>query len=302
VLADRFLYHRPYPLAFRLVRPVTVDPSAVAHHRPYSTSRPRISSRSRPPRQPHQGKMRVTPLLTLPVLLLSFSGSVLAEASGSRSGAKTSHEFVQDANRLLAEGSYNEAARAYSEAIGRCGRSLALLPLYSILPCSCFWPTCRHWTYRGMPLRTCDHQLGLGTSEVLPAIQEGRRPGGGTERVTQMCSWHQSDKMDRARTDIIYQLLQARYRVSLHGQARLGTRRFRFYPWPEPRFRPGRSLAFLACPSDEWPWHGATCRSDVAVCRLELEAVDVMGRKGRREADGSGALAKSKDIGQGGRV
>jgi DnaJ family protein C protein 3 len=57
--------------------------------------------------------MRVPPILTLPVLLLSLSTSALAESS-----AKTVQEIVQDANRLLAEGSYSQAARAYTDAIG----------------------------------------------------------------------------------------------------------------------------------------------------------------------------------------
>lgn len=63
--------------------------------------------------------MRVSPILTLPVLLLSLSSSVLAESS-----ARTVQEIVQDANRLLAEGSYSQAARAYSEAIGMYSYSL----------------------------------------------------------------------------------------------------------------------------------------------------------------------------------
>jgi hypothetical protein len=58
--------------------------------------------------------MRVPPILTLPILLLSLSSSALGESS-----AKTVQEIVQDANRLLAEGSYSQAARAYSEAIGQ---------------------------------------------------------------------------------------------------------------------------------------------------------------------------------------
>jgi hypothetical protein len=58
--------------------------------------------------------MRVPPILTLPILLLSLSSSGLAAES-----AKTVQEIVQDANRLLAEGSYSQAARAYSEAIGK---------------------------------------------------------------------------------------------------------------------------------------------------------------------------------------
>lgn len=61
--------------------------------------------------------MRLSPILTLPVLLLSLSTSVLAESS-----ARAVQEIVQDANRLLAEGAYSQAARAYSEAIGKCDR------------------------------------------------------------------------------------------------------------------------------------------------------------------------------------
>jgi hypothetical protein len=53
-------------------------------------------------------------LLTFPILILSLSTSILADV-------KSVHDIVQDANRLLAEGAYLEAARAYSEAIGRVG-------------------------------------------------------------------------------------------------------------------------------------------------------------------------------------
>ncbi|WRT65155.1 uncharacterized protein IL334_002098 [Kwoniella shivajii] len=53
--------------------------------------------------------MRVTSYLALPVLLLA--SSALAESSRSAS------QIAQDATKLLAEGSYIEAARAYGEAI-----------------------------------------------------------------------------------------------------------------------------------------------------------------------------------------
>jgi hypothetical protein len=59
--------------------------------------------------------MRLHPLVTLPALLLTlapFTPSALAESS------RTAQEAVQDANRLLAEGAYLDAARAYTEAIG----------------------------------------------------------------------------------------------------------------------------------------------------------------------------------------
>ena len=52
--------------------------------------------------------MRLTPRLILTILLLSLP------ALADRSTA----EILQDANRLLSEGSYSEAARAYGEAIG----------------------------------------------------------------------------------------------------------------------------------------------------------------------------------------
>ncbi|WVQ68839.1 uncharacterized protein L199_007048 [Kwoniella botswanensis] len=53
--------------------------------------------------------MRVTSYLTLPVLLLA--SSALAESS------RTASQISQDAGKLLAAGSYIEAARAYGEAI-----------------------------------------------------------------------------------------------------------------------------------------------------------------------------------------
>ncbi len=53
--------------------------------------------------------MRLTPRLILFILLLSLPA--LADRSVP--------EILQDANRLLSEGSYNEAARAYGEAIGK---------------------------------------------------------------------------------------------------------------------------------------------------------------------------------------
>lgn len=52
--------------------------------------------------------MRLTPRLVLSILLLSLNS--LAD--------RTTTDILQDANRLLSEGSYNEAARAYGEAIG----------------------------------------------------------------------------------------------------------------------------------------------------------------------------------------
>ena len=60
---------------------------------------------------PHRSNcniMRLTPRLTLPILLLSLPAFA----------DRTTAEIVQDANRLLSEGSYNEAARVYGEAIG----------------------------------------------------------------------------------------------------------------------------------------------------------------------------------------
>ncbi|ODN75197.1 hypothetical protein L202_06395 [Cryptococcus amylolentus CBS 6039] len=56
--------------------------------------------------------MRVSPIIALPVLFLSLSSPVLGEPS-----AKSATQIAQDANRLLAEGSYSAAARAYGEAI-----------------------------------------------------------------------------------------------------------------------------------------------------------------------------------------
>ncbi|WVR04336.1 hypothetical protein IAU60_001336 [Kwoniella sp. DSM 27419] len=55
--------------------------------------------------------MRVAPLFALPVLLLA--GSAFAESSRSAS------DIASDAGRLLAQGNYLEAARAYGEAIDR---------------------------------------------------------------------------------------------------------------------------------------------------------------------------------------
>lgn len=60
--------------------------------------------------------MRLTTHLTLPILLVSLS--TFADRSVP--------EIVQDGNRLLSEGSYNEAARAYGEAIGTYTASSAL--------------------------------------------------------------------------------------------------------------------------------------------------------------------------------
>ncbi|KAK4685242.1 hypothetical protein P7C73_g4911, partial [Tremellales sp. Uapishka_1] len=55
--------------------------------------------------------MRVA--FALPILLLSLASPCLAESS-----TRSAQQIVQDANRLLAEGSYVDAARAYGEAIG----------------------------------------------------------------------------------------------------------------------------------------------------------------------------------------
>jgi Flp pilus assembly protein TadG len=59
--------------------------------------------------------MRVSPLLSLPVALLYLTSSAFAESSA---GGRSVAEILQDANRLLATGSYSDAARAYGEAIG----------------------------------------------------------------------------------------------------------------------------------------------------------------------------------------
>lgn len=59
--------------------------------------------------------MRVTPLLSLPVAFLYFSSSALAESS---TNPRSAADILQDANKLLASGSYVDAARAYGEAIG----------------------------------------------------------------------------------------------------------------------------------------------------------------------------------------
>ncbi|WVN88861.1 uncharacterized protein L203_104075 [Cryptococcus depauperatus CBS 7841] len=56
--------------------------------------------------------MRVSPIVALPVLLLSFSTPALGESS-----TRTAAQIAQDANQLLAEGSFAAAARAYGEAI-----------------------------------------------------------------------------------------------------------------------------------------------------------------------------------------
>lgn len=67
----------------------------------------------------------------MPVVILSLS--VLRPILGEQ----TAQQIVQDANRLLAEGSYAEAARAYGDAIGerKLSQSLAegleLEPSYS---------------------------------------------------------------------------------------------------------------------------------------------------------------------------
>lgn len=56
--------------------------------------------------------MRASPLLTIPVALLL---AVQAIADGGRSAA----EAASDGNKLLAQGAYADAARAYGEAIGQ---------------------------------------------------------------------------------------------------------------------------------------------------------------------------------------
>lgn len=53
-------------------------------------------------------------LVALPVLFLSLSAQVFGESS-----IPSAAQIVHNANRLLAEGSYSAAARAYGEAIGR---------------------------------------------------------------------------------------------------------------------------------------------------------------------------------------
>ncbi|WVQ83932.1 hypothetical protein IAT38_006076 [Cryptococcus sp. DSM 104549] len=63
--------------------------------------------------------MRVAPFLAFPVLLLSSltPTAVLADPSSSGGTPRTAAQIAQDANRLLAEGAYPAAARAYGEAI-----------------------------------------------------------------------------------------------------------------------------------------------------------------------------------------
>jgi len=56
--------------------------------------------------------MKVHPILALP-FLFSF---VLLPVSAEE--PRTAQEIVQHANKLLAQGSYLEAARSYSDAIG----------------------------------------------------------------------------------------------------------------------------------------------------------------------------------------
>ncbi|XAO21437.1 hypothetical protein I312_100188 [Cryptococcus bacillisporus CA1280] len=56
--------------------------------------------------------MRGSLLAALPIFFLSLSSQVFSEPSVSSAA-----QIVQDANRLLAEGSYSAAARAYGEAI-----------------------------------------------------------------------------------------------------------------------------------------------------------------------------------------
>jgi DnaJ family protein C protein 3 len=54
--------------------------------------------------------MRVSPLLSLPITIL-LAVQTLAQG-------RTAKEAAADGNRLLAEGAYSDAARAYGEAIG----------------------------------------------------------------------------------------------------------------------------------------------------------------------------------------
>jgi tetratricopeptide (TPR) repeat protein len=74
------------------------------------------------PTQPRT-KMRLPLYLTIPILLLACPG--LAQRSAA--------EITTDANRLLAEGSYLEAARAYGEAIGTLLMSSTQFPGDSLL-------------------------------------------------------------------------------------------------------------------------------------------------------------------------
>jgi hypothetical protein len=67
--------------------------------------------------------------LTLPLVL---SLSALTPVLGER----TAQQIVLDAGKLLTEGSYVEAARAYGEAIGMFRLMLALYPLFAPLTSS----------------------------------------------------------------------------------------------------------------------------------------------------------------------
>ena len=59
--------------------------------------------------------MRARSVLTLPIALLTLSSGALGEPS------RTAEQAAADGTRLLAAGSYSEAARAYTEAIGEHG-------------------------------------------------------------------------------------------------------------------------------------------------------------------------------------
>lgn len=56
--------------------------------------------------------MRPQRALYLPIAALSFASAVLGESS------RSAEQAAADGTRLLAAGSYSDAARAYTEAIG----------------------------------------------------------------------------------------------------------------------------------------------------------------------------------------
>lgn len=88
-------------------------------HHPPDRPPARLAGNLSPLMIPHY-TMRIPKAITFPILLLSLSTSVLADV-------KSVDQIVQDANRLLAEGAYNEAARAYSEALGESPVRQALM-------------------------------------------------------------------------------------------------------------------------------------------------------------------------------
>ena len=63
--------------------------------------------------------MRARQVLALPIALIGLSTSVLGESS------RTAEQAAADGTRLLAAGSYSDAARAYTEAIGMSSASPA---------------------------------------------------------------------------------------------------------------------------------------------------------------------------------